>query len=93
MSSVYEVPSFSVLQLGNFLKENRRLQGLKLEQVSQSLLIKKVILKQLEAGDIDISDNYASLLDKIIIYANSHYITSKLPWGPGGSGALNSRKL
>ena len=41
-------------ELGNFLKKNRRLQNIKLEQVSKLLLIKKEILIQFEIGDINI---------------------------------------
>ena len=41
-------------ELGNFLKKNRRLQNIKLEQVSKLLLIKKEILTKFESGDINI---------------------------------------
>ncbi len=44
-------------QLGNFLRENRRKKGIKIENVSQSLLIKKEILKKFEDGTINISNN------------------------------------
>ena len=41
-------------ELGGFLKKNRRLQNVKLEEVSKLLLIKKEILTKFESGDIDI---------------------------------------
>ena len=41
-------------ELGSFLKKNRRLQNIKLEQVSKLLLIKKEILIKFESGDINI---------------------------------------
>ena len=41
-------------ELGNFLKKNRRLQNIKLDQVSKLLLIKKDILTKFENGDIKI---------------------------------------
>ena len=41
-------------ELGNFLQKNRRLQNIKLEQVSKLLLIKKEILTKFESGDINI---------------------------------------
>ena len=41
-------------ELGSFLKKNRRLQNIKLEQVSKLLLIKKEILTKFESGDINI---------------------------------------
>ena len=40
--------------LGSFLKKNRRLQNIKLEQVSKLLLIKKEILSKFENGEINI---------------------------------------
>ena len=44
-------------QLGFFLKENRRLQGKKIEDASNTLIIKKDILKKFEEGQIDIINN------------------------------------
>ena len=41
-------------ELGSFLKKNRRLQNIKLEQVSKLLLIKREILTKFENGDINI---------------------------------------
>mgnify|MGYP001215267072 CR=1 FL=1 len=41
-------------ELGSFLQKNRRLQNIKLEQVSKLLLIKKEILIKFESGDINI---------------------------------------
>ena len=41
-------------ELGSFLKKNRRLQNIKLDQVSKLLLIKKDILTKFENGDIKI---------------------------------------
>ena len=41
-------------ELGSFLKKNRRLQNIKLEQVSKLLLIKKEILSKFENGEINI---------------------------------------
>ena len=41
-------------ELGSFLQKNRRLQSIKLEQVSKLLLIKKEILTKFENGDINL---------------------------------------
>ena len=41
-------------ELGNFLKENRELQNIKIEDASKLLLIKKDILDKFEKGEIDI---------------------------------------
>ena len=45
-------------ELGNFLKKNRRLQNIKLEQVSKLLVIKKEILTKFESGDINIEQQF-----------------------------------
>ena len=53
-----EIKYFKDLKkLGNFLKENRRLQSIKLEEAAQTLLIKKNILKKFEDGEINLSEN------------------------------------
>ena len=44
--------------LGSFLKKNRRLQNIKLEQVSKLLVIKKEILTKFESGDINIEQQF-----------------------------------
>ena len=41
-------------ELGSFLKENRELQNLKIEDVSKLLLIKKDILDKFEKGEVNI---------------------------------------
>jgi len=41
-------------ELGSFLKENRELQNIQIEDVSKSLIIKKEILDKFEKGDINI---------------------------------------
>mgnify|MGYP001421523497 FL=1 len=41
-------------ELGGFLKENRELQNIKIEDASKLLLIKKDILDKFEKGEIDI---------------------------------------
>lgn len=41
-------------ELGSFLKENRELQNIKIEDASKLLLIKKEILDKFEKGDINI---------------------------------------
>ena len=41
-------------ELGDFLKENRELQNIKIEDASKLLLIKKDILDKFEKGEIDI---------------------------------------
>ena len=40
--------------LGNFLKENRKLQNIKIEDASKLLLIKKDILDKFEKGEVNI---------------------------------------
>ena len=40
--------------LGNFLKENRKLQNIKIEDASELLLIKKNILDKFEKGEVNI---------------------------------------
>ena len=44
-------------ELGNFLKENRKLQNLKIEDVSERLLIKKDIINKFEKGEINIEQH------------------------------------
>ena len=41
-------------ELGNFLKENRELQNIKIEDASKLLLIKKDILDKFEKGEANI---------------------------------------
>ena len=41
-------------ELGDFLKENRKLQNIKIEDASKLLLIKKDILKKFEKGEVNI---------------------------------------
>ena len=41
-------------ELGDFLKENRKLQNIKIEDVSKLLLIKKDILEKFENGEVNI---------------------------------------
>ena len=41
-------------ELGNFLKENRELQNIKIEDASKLLLIKKDILDKFEKGEVNI---------------------------------------
>ena len=41
----------SLKELGNFLKENRKLQNIKIEDASKLLLIKKDILNKFEKGE------------------------------------------
>ena len=50
-----EIKIFTNLkELGNFLKENRELQNIKIEDASKLLLIKKDILDKFEKGEINI---------------------------------------
>ena len=50
-----EIKIFSNLkELGNFLKENRELQNIKIEDASELLLIKKNILDKFEKGEVNI---------------------------------------
>ena len=50
-----EIKIFSNLkELGNFLKENRELQNIKIEDASKLLLIKKDILDKFEKGEVNI---------------------------------------
>jgi len=50
-----EVKTFTNLkELGSFLKENRELQNIKIEEASKLLLIKKDILYKFEKGEADI---------------------------------------
>ena len=44
-------------ELGNFLKENRRLQNIKIDDVSKRLLIKKDILNKFEKGEVNIEQH------------------------------------
>ncbi len=44
-------------ELGSFLKKNRKLQNIKLEEVSKLLLIKKDILNKFENGEIKIEQH------------------------------------
>ncbi|MAJ24233.1 MAG: hypothetical protein CMP36_01840 [Rickettsiales bacterium] len=62
----------SLHQLGSFLKENRRKQGLKIDDASKILLIKKSILKSFEDGDIEISNNshFKGFLNSYIKFLN-----------------------
>ena len=55
-----EIKTFKNLEeLGNFLKKNRKLQNIRIEEVSKILLIKKEVLKKFENGRWDInSDSY-----------------------------------
>ena len=41
-------------ELGSFLKENRKLQNIKIEEASKLLLIKKDILDKFEKGEVNI---------------------------------------
>ena len=41
-------------ELGDFLKENRKLQNIKIEDASKLLLIKKDILDKFEKGEVNI---------------------------------------
>ena len=41
-------------ELGDFLKENRKLQNIKIDDVSKLLLIKKEILDKFEKGEVNI---------------------------------------
>ena len=50
-----EIKIFSDLkELGSFLKENRELQNIKIEDASELLLIKKNILDKFEKGEVNI---------------------------------------
>ena len=50
-----EIKIFSNLkELGSFLKENRELQNIKIEDASELLLIKKNILDKFEKGEVNI---------------------------------------
>ena len=52
-----EVKTFTNLkELGNFIKQNRELQNIKIEDASKSLLIKKEILDKLEKGEANIEN-------------------------------------
>ena len=54
-----ELKTFSDLKkLGVFLKEKRRAQGIKIDDASQVLLIKKGILNKFENGEIIIGTDY-----------------------------------
>ena len=44
----------SLKELGDFLKENRKLQNIKIEDASKLLLIKKDILDKFEKGEVNI---------------------------------------
>ena len=44
-------------ELGNFLKENRKLQNFKIEDISERLLIKKDIIDKFEKGEINMNQN------------------------------------
>ena len=44
-------------ELGNFLKENRKLQNFKIEDVSERLLIKKDIIDKFEKGEINMNQH------------------------------------
>ena len=44
-------------ELGKFLKENRRLQNIKIDDVSKRLLIKKDILNKFEKGEVNIEQH------------------------------------
>ena len=44
----------SLKELGSFLKENRKLQNIEIEEASKLLLIKKDILDKFEKGEINI---------------------------------------
>ena len=48
----------SLKELGCFLKENRKLQNIKLEDASKSLLIKKDILDKFEKGEVNIEQTF-----------------------------------
>ena len=55
---IEETKNFNDLKsLGAFLKENRILQGIKIEEASQALLIKKEILKKFEEGNANFSNS------------------------------------
>ena len=43
-------------ELGSFLKENRELQNVKIEDASKLLLIKKEILDKFESGEVNIEE-------------------------------------
>ena len=50
-----EIKTFTNLkELGDFLKENRELQNIKIEDASKLLLIKKDILDKFEKGEVNI---------------------------------------
>ena len=44
--------------LGNFLKENRKLQNIKIEDASKLLLIKKDILDKFEKGEVNLEQAF-----------------------------------
>ena len=44
-------------ELGNFLKENRILKNINIEDVSERLLIKKDIIEKFEKGEVNIEQN------------------------------------
>ena len=51
----YKIKTFTSLkELGSFLKENRKLQNIKIEEASKLLLIKKDILDKFEKGEVNI---------------------------------------
>ena len=53
-----EIKNFTTLkELGKFLKEHRKLQNIKLEDASKSLLIKIDILNKFEKGEINIEQH------------------------------------
>ena len=53
-----EIKTFSNLkELGIFLKKNRKLQNIKIDDVSKLLLIKKDILNKIEKGQINLEEN------------------------------------
>ena len=45
-------------ELGSFLKENRELQNIKIEDASKLLLIKKDILDKFEKGEVNIEQAF-----------------------------------
>ena len=53
-----ELKTFTNLKdLGKFLKKNRQLQNIKIEEASELLLIKKAILYKFEEGEVNIEQN------------------------------------
>ena len=52
-----KIKTFTKLkELGSFLKENRELQNVKIEDASKLLLIKKEILDKFESGEVNIEE-------------------------------------